>query len=136
MIFSPEQSQALQDLRVYTITVSGHKAPRHVEGEDPWAGKELTMAVTLHGYGDNAGNCAPTWQSSGHGENLAEAFDKALLFAPAQREKANAVSRNALHEVLPEYDPDGTRFRKTRTPRTKRAAGPKVSLDDLMKLGI
>lgn len=131
MIITPEQSHQLQDLRVYSITIAGHSSLRHIEGMDPWAGKELVMAVTFHGYGDNSANLAPTWQSTGYGESIATAFEYALTFAPAQRDKANAASRNALHTVLPEYDPDGSRFKRQRQPKSK---GPKLSLDQLMNL--
>lgn len=131
MIITPQDSEKLLALDVYAIAVSGRMDPAK-DQDEPWLGRELFLTVSLSGFGETSGNATVTWQSSGSGETLDEAFSRALLYAPAQLESANARAAGRLGEILPEYDPDGTRTRKTR--RAPKLSGPKISAEQLSVL--
>lgn len=104
----------LLDLRVYNVTI----VPKHSE--------ELgsSWLVTFSGFGETEDFVTPTWQSSGQADTLDEAFSKALLYAPTQRQACTARGRSAL---LPEY---GVKKPARRT----KSSGPKLSLDQLTDL--
>lgn len=129
MILTSEQAEQLTALRVYTLSCSGK-----VHGGsniNPWGGQELLVTVTLSGYGTTHDKATPTWQASATDSDIESAFARALTFAPAQREACDARAAGRLGDILPEYDPDGTRFKKQRRTRTN---GPKLSMEDLNKL--
>jgi hypothetical protein len=131
MILTADYSQQLVALRVYSITYSGRMTPL-LENEDEWLGRELEVTVTLSGYGTTNDKATPTWQSSATDSDVGAAFARALAFAPAQREECDLRAAGRLGEILPEYDPDGTRFAKR--PRVARTAKKKISADELAQL--
>lgn len=112
----------VEDLKVYAITFR----PKYSELLGP------EWQCTLSGFGESTGSMTPTWESSSTQPTHAAAFFVALGFAPAQREAANARAQGRLGDLLPEYDPDGTRFAKPK--RTRKASGPKLSMAELDKL--
>lgn len=130
MIFTLEQEQQLAALRVYAISCGGRLDPAR-DSETEWLGRELTVTVTLSGYGTSNDKSTPTWQASATDSDIESAFTRALTFAPAQRAEADARAQGRLNDILPEYDPDGTRFKKQRRARTN---GPKISAEELAKL--
>lgn len=104
-------------LRVYEITVR----PKFSDL------LPFTWQVTLSGFGETTGSTTPTWQSSGQDETFAAALEKAIAFAPAQRQVCNERGKYAL---IPDYDPEGLKPKRSRT----KSSGPKLSLDDLTAL--
>lgn len=135
MILSAEHNEQLLALDAYAITArmgSGQLGPIHNPEGHEWTGLELTVTVTISGYGDTLANATPTWQASATDTTLEAAFNRALQYAPAQLAECNARAAGRLHEVLPDFDPDGTRKGKTR--RAPRPSGPKISAEQLADL--
>lgn len=133
MIITAEQAEQLNAVDAYAITSYSRVNGRLDTTEQKvsqWEGLTLEIYVGLSGFGEAHGSCVPTWQAGASADTIEEALTRALTYAPAQRDLANARSRGTLHELLPEYDPDGTRFAK----RKPKASGPKLSLNELTAL--
>lgn len=131
MILTLQQSVQLQDLRAYSISCAS-RLDEASPNVDPWEGRELLVTVTISGYGTSNDKSTPTWQASATDSDIGAAFARALTFAPAQREAADAIAAGRLGDILPEYDPDGSRFKKTK--RSKSSSGKKLSADELAAL--
>lgn len=105
-------SPYLRMLRVYAVTVRPH-------GEELWS-------VSLSGYGDNVGSCAPTWQSAARGPSIDAAFEQALGEAQAKRDAANARHHDPVRLT---EDSAPAKAQGQRTPRRRNVK--KLSREEL-----
>jgi hypothetical protein len=117
LIISPEQARALEALDAYAISITSRLDP--AKGEDnppPWENREVSLTVTISGFGESQANATPTWAASATDTTIEAAFARALVYAPSQLEECNARAANRLDTILPEYDPENKR------PKPKRSS--------------
>lgn len=135
MIITAEQAEQLNAVDAYAIAsfarVNGRVSSAD-EKIERWEGLTVEVMVSISGYGETQGNATPTWQASSSGDSLEEAFARALAYAPGQLAETNARASGRMADLLPEFDPDGTRFPKRK--RQAKVSGPKLSLADLTSM--